>query len=137
MDTGVWVAIALALGLIISLVLLDDRRVLSRVGAADRRAEELLQGALTEDQYRTLARAGYLAIESRLVPDRVYQIRRQGPVEVHERGQYQFSLCLQPLIPLPASDVVLLHKLLLEGDEQRYIDTANVVSRRVRVVGWS
>ncbi len=136
MEAGVWIAIAAALGGITSLVLLSVRLVLSATKATDRRAEELLRGALTEEQYQALARAGYLAIESRLVPDRVYQIRRQGPVEVHEHGQYQSSLCLQPLIPLPASDVILLHKLLLEGDEQRYIDTANVVSRRVRVVGW-
>ena len=136
MDTGVWVAIALAIGLIVSLVLLSVRLVVAATNAADRRAEELLRGALTTEEYRTLARAGYLCVPSRLVPNRVYQIRRQGPVEVHERGQYQFSLCLQPLIPLPASDVVLLHKVLLEGDEQRYIDTANVVSRRVRAIEW-
>ena len=134
MEAGVWIAIAVALGGITSLVLLSVRLVLSATKAADRRAEELLRRALTEEQYRTLARAGYLAIESRLVPDRVYQIRREGPVEVHERGQYQFILCLQPLILLPTSDVILLHKLLLEGDEQRYIETANVIRRCVRVI---
>jgi len=135
-ETGVWIAIAAALGVILILVLLDDRRVLSKTEAADRRAEELLRGALTAEQFRTLTRAGYLDIQSRLEPNRVYRVRRRGPVEVYELGQYRFSLCLQPIKPLPTSDVVLLHKLLLEDDERRYLEIGNVVSRRVRLVGW-
>ena len=129
MDTGLWITAGTLIGLavIVSLVLLHDRLTLPKIEAANRRAEELLRAVLSEEQYRALGTMGYLEVPSHLIPGRIYRIRRHGPVEVHESGQFRSCLCLRPVSPLPASDLVLLHKLLLEGDEQRYIQTANVI----------
>ena len=127
METVLWIALAAEVGLIILVVLVSDRLALSNAVAADLRAEKLLLSLLSEEYYNLLRTAGYLEVRSRLVPSRVYRIRRRGPVEVHELGRFRMYLCLKPLHPLPCSDVVLLHKVLLEGDEQRYIETANVI----------
>jgi hypothetical protein len=35
------------------------------------------------------------------------------------------ELCLQPVEPLPEGDVVLMHKLMIEANEQEYLRTAN------------
>lgn len=97
---------------------------------AVRRAEQLLRETLSADEYQTLERRGFLEVPSRLVPDRVYRIRRRGPVEVHEGGRLLTLLCLRPLVYLPEPDLVVLHKVLLEGDEQRYVRTANRLAPR-------
>src|SRR5689334_1438543 len=95
--------------------------------AAEARAEALLVEVLTPAEYAGLQTAGYLELPSGLYAGRQYRIyRRPRPVEVYERGQRAFTLCLQPTGYLPAGDHVLLHKVLLEGDEARYLRTANV-----------
>ena len=73
------------------------------------------------------ADTGFLEIPSPTRPDRVYRIPRgPGQVLVEERGRVMERLCLQPEVAgLPEADVVLMHKLLIEADEDRYLATAN------------
>ncbi len=94
---------------------------------AERRAETLLRDMLSQEEYHHLLTTGFLAIPSPTRPDRVYRIPRgPGQVLVEERGRVMERLCLQPEIAgLPEADVVLMHKLLIEADEDRYLATAN------------
>ena len=93
---------------------------------ANRRAEALLAEFLTAEQLQALKTTGYLAIPSPGHPGRIYHIpRRSGQVMVYENGRRVLQLCVQPREHLPVADRILLHKLLIEGDEERYLDTAN------------
>lgn len=94
---------------------------------AERRAETLLRDMLSQEEYRRLLTTGFLEIPSPTRPDRVYRIPRgPGQVLVEEHGRVLERLCLQPEVAgLPEADVVLMHKLLIEADEDRYLATAN------------
>jgi hypothetical protein len=93
---------------------------------AERRAEALLQEILTPEEYGQLVKRGYLEVRSPRWPQRTYRIpRRQGQVHVYERGVPIMALCVQSLEPIPDADAVLMHKLMIEGNEQEYLRTAN------------
>jgi hypothetical protein len=93
---------------------------------AQERAEQLLRDVLSEDEYRQLNRRGYLEVESRTRPRRVYRIpRHQGQVKVYEGGVPIMALCVQPVDPLPDGDVVMMHKLWIEANEEEYLRIAN------------
>ena len=93
---------------------------------AEARAEALLRELLSEAEYRQLARDGYLEVPSPAHPGRTYRVPRGGGrVRVYEGGRPVMALCVQPAAPLPGGDVVLLHKLLIEGDEPAYLRVAN------------
>ena len=51
----------------------------------------------------------------------------RGPelVRVIEKGRQTASLCLQSLEWVPDADIVVMHKLLIEADEETYLQTAN------------
>jgi hypothetical protein len=44
---------------------------------------------------------------------------------MYEEGRLKAGLCIGPQKPLPRPDVILAHKLMLEGDEAGYLQTAN------------
>ena len=93
---------------------------------AQERAEALLKELLTEDEYRQLTRCGYLEVRSRSRPRRTYRVpRHQGQVKVYEGGVPSMGLCVQSVEPIPAGDVVLMHKLMIEGNEDEYLRIAN------------
>ena len=93
---------------------------------ADRRAKELLRSMLTDQQYRQLMHRGYLDIKSPRKPGCVYRVpKSQGLVEVIEYGIRKMSLCLQPFEWVPDADVVVMHKLMIEADEETYLQRAN------------
>lgn len=93
------------------------------------RAEQLLAEMLTEDEYVRLGRCGYLEVPSPSIPGRVYRIPRHGGgVGVYQAGEAIMSLCIQPVKFLPDPDVVLANKLMIEGNEQEYLRTANRLS---------
>lgn len=93
---------------------------------AARRARALLRAVLTEREYRLLARRGYLEVNSPSNAQRVYRIPGAGGlVRVYDHGTAVMDLCLQPAEPLPEEDIVLLHKLMIEGNEQEYLARAN------------
>jgi hypothetical protein len=93
---------------------------------AERRAADLLRNTLTSEQLRQLTWRGYLEVSSPTEPQRVYRVpRSKGYVQVIENGRAIMRLCLQPVECLPDADIVVLHKLMIEGNEEAYLQKAN------------
>ena len=98
---------------------------------ANRRANDLLCSMLTSEQYGQLMRYDYFDIPSPRVPWRIYRVpRTPGLVGVIEQGRRKASLCLQPLEAVPDADIVVMHKLMIEADEETYLQTANTFTSR-------
>ncbi len=94
--------------------------------SANCRAKALLREMISEKQYQQLMKFGYLEIVSPSIDNRIYRIPGAGGlVKVYERGCAVLELCLQPAEPLPADDVVVMHKLMIEANEQEYLQKAN------------
>jgi hypothetical protein len=94
--------------------------------SAQRRANELLRVVLTCEQYRQWIHQGYVDIPSPSDPQRTYRVQKYPhPTQVREKGRVQMWLCLQPLERVPDADLVAIHKLLIETDEQAYLQKAN------------
>lgn len=94
--------------------------------AGAKRATALLRASLTEQEWTQLTKHGYLEVASPATRGRRYRIPRTGGmVEVYQDGQLLMWLCVGPAQPLPPDDVVLLHLLMIRGDEQTYLATAN------------
>lgn len=105
---------------------------------AEGRAWRMLTSLLTEAELRQLASKGYLEIPSPSAPGRAYRIpRRAGRVRMYEDGRLVCELCLQPTIFLPPSDLVMLHKFLIEGDEATYLATANRFPSSLYLPYWA
>jgi hypothetical protein len=93
---------------------------------AERRANNLMRDLLSSDQLQQLSRHGYVEVASPSYPDRVYRVPGAGGlVRVYEQGHAIMDLCLQPLDPLPDGDLVVMHKLMIEGNEHEYLTKAN------------
>jgi hypothetical protein len=94
---------------------------------AEERADALLADLLSMDERRQLAESGYLTLPSPGVAGRTYRIPAQpGWVDVFQGGRLAMRLCALPIERLPAADIVLMHKLMIEGNEQEYLRQANV-----------
>ncbi len=99
---------------------------------ADHIAEILLRDSLSPEEYRQLCSNAYLEIPSPSYANRVYRIPRgPGQVQVVEGGRVVERLCVQPVESLPDADVVLMHKLLIQADERRYLESANHFPRAI------
>jgi len=93
---------------------------------AERRAHQLVSRMLPGEQSEQLCTFGFLEVRSRLIPGRFYRIpRRRGQVQVYEEGRHAGSLCIQPTRWVPDGDLVLMHKLMIEGNEGEYLRIAN------------
>ena len=143
--------IAVLVGVVLLCVLRPPDRLLRRLGvpieptgqerrAADQRARPLLRQLLGPEEYDWLVRRGYLEIPSPSIAGRIYRIPYfQGMVEVLEGGVSIMRLCVVPLRWVPDPDVVLIHKLMIEGDEARYLRVANrfpAGSSRLSMPAW-
>lgn len=85
-----------------------------------------MKEVLSPQEMRQLFWRGYVDIPSTLAPQRVYRVpRSNGYVQVRENGRTIMGLCLQPVERLPQADVVILHKLMIEAQEEFYLQTAN------------
>ena len=94
--------------------------------SAESRAKVLLREMLSEGQYQQLIKFGYLEVPSPSIENRIYRIPGSGGlVKVYEKGNAVMELCLQPAEPLPDGDVVVMHKLMIEANEQEYLQKAN------------
>jgi hypothetical protein len=103
--------------------------------AADARGHELLRNFLGEAEYAQLMERGYLEVASPHHSDRTYRIPlSDGLVQVYDQGELTKRLCLQPTEYLPRSDVVILHTLMITGDEHEYLARANAFPPLFR--GW-
>lgn len=93
---------------------------------AERRAEILLSEILRPEEYRQLKRRGYLDVPSPSRPQRTYRVpRSRDQVRVYEEGRLIERLCIQSIEPVPYADVVVMHKLMIEGNEDEYLRVAN------------
>ncbi|HEX6554084.1 MAG TPA: hypothetical protein VF026_15060 [Ktedonobacteraceae bacterium] len=93
---------------------------------AKRRAGELLRSVLTPDQYSQMMQRGHLDLASPSDPERIYRVPKgPGRVQVREKGKVTMWLCLQPLERVPEADVMVMHKLMIEADEETYLRKAN------------
>lgn len=93
---------------------------------AEARAEALLAAMLAPADYRQIRRRGYLDVPSPSRPTRVYRVpRSRDQVRVYEDGRLIERLCVQSIEPVPSGDIVVMHKLMIEGDEQEYLRLAN------------
>jgi hypothetical protein len=118
-----WIVIVLAISPMVWLILQPYFKGWSR---AERRATDLLRDTLTPEQFHQLTWRGYLEIPSPTAPQRVYRVpRTKGYVQVIENGRAIMRLCLQPVECLPDADVVVLHKLMIEANEETYLQKAN------------
>lgn len=118
-----WMIIGLAIAPLLWLIAQPYLRSWSR---AERHAADLLRDILTAEQIRQLTWRGYLEISSPTEPQRVYRVpRSKGYVQVIENGRAIMRLCLQPVECLPDADMVVLHKLMIEGNEEAYLQKAN------------
>ena len=94
--------------------------------SAESRAKALLREILSETQYQQLMKCGYLEVNSPTNDERTYRIPGSGGlVKVFEHGCPVMELCLQPAEPLPDGDVIVMHKLMIEGNEEEYLSKAN------------
>jgi len=119
-----WLVIAVFLTPVIWFVLQPYIRRWSR---AERRAAGLLREMLTPEQCRQLLWHGYLEIPSPGIAGRVYRVPRTrgGFVQVLDDGKAVMRLCLQPVERLPDADIIVLHKLMIEANEEDYLQKAN------------
>jgi len=107
------------------------RRELAHRMAQDR-AEALLRDVLSAEEYARLGERGYLEVRSPSQPSRIYCVPKgPGRVAIQEDGLLVESLCVAPVDWLPPSDIVITHKLMIEGDEQEYLRRANRYRLRV------
>lgn len=118
-----WIVIILAISPMVWLIMQPYLKSWSR---AERRATDLLRDILTPEQFHQLLWRGYLEIPSPTAPQRIYRVpRNKGYVQVIEGGRATMRLCLQPVEYLPDADVVVLHKLMIEANEENYLQKAN------------
>ncbi len=118
-----WIVIALVISPMMWLIFQPYFKGLLR---AERRAADLLRDVLTPEQIRQLVCSGYLEIQSSTEPQRVYRVPlAKGYVQVVENGRTVMRLCVQPVEYLPDADIVVLHKLMIEADEENYLLKAN------------
>jgi hypothetical protein len=122
----VYVSVEIVVVLCIVLFWRLSRTIKFKWSEADRRANELLRSVLTSEQYGQLMWRGYLDIKSPRDPGCIYRVpRTKGLVKVIEHGRHKANLCLQPLEAVPDADVVVIHKLMIEADEDTYLLMAN------------
>jgi hypothetical protein len=96
---------------------------------AKRHAAELLRAVLTPEQHSQLTQQGHIDIPSPSNPERIYRVPKYpGRVQVREKGRVTMWLCLQPYDWVPDADVVAIHKLMIEADEETYLQKANQIA---------
>jgi len=118
-----WIVVALA---VLPMLWLLFQPYLKGWSRAERRAADLLRDALTPEQFRQLVWRGYLEVPSPTEPQRVYRVpRTRGYIQVIENGRAVMRLCVQPVEGLPDADLVVLHKLMIEANEEHYLLKAN------------
>jgi hypothetical protein len=119
-----WLVIALAISPLLWLII---QPYLKGWSSAERRATHLLRDVLTPEQCRQLLWYGYLEVPSPSQASRVYRVprARDGFVQVIENGKAVMRLCVRPVERLPEADVIVLHKLMIEANEEYYLQKAN------------
>ncbi len=90
------------------------------------RAEALLRELLDAHEYQQVRKQGYVEVVSPSNAQRIYRIPRfLGRVSVYEGGHVVRELCIHPVELIPSADIVVMHKLMIQGDEEQYLALAN------------
>jgi len=100
-----------------------------------RRAEALLHDSLTPAQHASYSTTGYVELDSRLHTGRTYRVDGWRPVAVHEEGRFVGAVCIRPREHLPAPDVLLARKLMIEGAEEEFLRSGNWLQPAWRPAG--
>lgn len=104
----------------------DWGRLLGPYFSGERRAHAFMREMLTPEEYQQVTTCGYLDVVSPSTADRTYRVPGSGGlVHVYEHGHAIMDLCLQPVDVLPEGDVVVMHKLMILGNEDDYLMKAN------------
>lgn len=94
---------------------------------AEKRAKLLLGEFLTDEEHRQLTESGYLEVRSPSRAERVYRIREEGhSVDIFDSGVLSMRMRSQPSQEIPAGDLILMHKFMIEGSEKEYLRSANL-----------
>jgi len=118
-----WIVLMVAISPMVWLIF---QPCLKSLSPAERRANGLLHDILTPEQCRQLVWRGYVEVPSPTTAQRIYRVPRvRGYVQVIENGRAVMRLCVQPVESLPDADVVVLHKLMIEANEEHYLQKAN------------
>ena len=95
--------------------------------SVEQRCRQLLRDVLSDGELQDLEDTGFLMVRSPSVPGRTYRIPSAGgSVVVQEPNASAMLICVQPIARLPRADVVLMHKLMIEGNEEEYLRVANI-----------
>lgn len=100
-----------------------------------KRAEELLADSLSPEQHASYAARGYVEVSSRAHAGRVYRVDGWRPVAVYEGGQFAGAVCIRSREALPAPDVLLARKLMIEGAEDEFLRAGNWLQPAWRPAG--
>ena len=130
-----WLVLVALVAIVVIVVFPEVTRVLTRFAREKRLAEEraamLLAELLAPEDLAHLNERGYLVVRSPKRPNRVYHVpRQQGMVSVYDGGVLTERLCVGSTRKIPDGDAVLLHKLMIEGNEDEYLLLANHFSPR-------
>ncbi len=98
-----------------------------RIQDTTARANQLLKESIGDTAYKSLSKRGFIEVQSPNEPTRHYHVPKSPTMRIsmYERDRFRASLCVDPIDSLPAGDRILLHKLMIEGNEQEYLRTAN------------
>lgn len=114
-----------------NLMLRRDRRGKQKSTRADKKARAILHSCLTKEQRWSLRATK--SFEVRGSDGRMYLVRLGHGVAL-QFGCREYSLCVvTKKEPLPAFDLMLAHKLMLESDAETFIRTACVTEKET---GW-
>ncbi|HVL81400.1 MAG TPA: hypothetical protein VM840_07410 [Actinomycetota bacterium] len=93
------------------------------------RAEAMLRDSLCPHELETYERHGWIEVPSRLHPGRVYRVDGWRPVAVFSSaGTFEGAICLRPRENLPSPDVIVAHKLYIQGAEEEFLRAGNWLS---------
>ncbi len=94
---------------------------------AERRAKLLLGEFLTDEELQQLTELGYLDVRSPCRAERIYRIREEGhSVDIFDSGVLSMRIRSRPSREIPAGDLILMHKFMIEGSEKEYLQSADV-----------
>jgi hypothetical protein len=106
----------------------EERRIATEEARA--KARQILLDNLTETQRREFDTDGHFHVETRDGQRRYRLSPGSLPLRVHGEDGRRWSYCIHPRESYPADDVALALKLLLEANEDEFLETANATELR-------
>lgn len=108
----------------------QDTRVKAEVekkkaAEANERAEKLLQEVLSPAQRAELQRKNYFHVRANGRRFRITRGWAGNVLEVDARSRLRYRFCAHPNQHVPAPDVMLAQKLVLESEPERFFSVAN------------